>query len=695
MSHMKKIQKIYSALIILIIVNGCTDERSLDFLETLSPPTNVSAVYTITQDNSGLVTITPTAEGASSFDIYFGDDTPEPDHVVNIENGKNVQHTYKEGSYDVNIVAYNSKGDKTEVSQELMVSFQAPQNLLVTIENDAAISKRVNITATADFASMFEFDSGEPGVTQPVGTANIGDSFSYQYSEPGIYSVKVIAKGGAIETTEYLVDFEVTEILAPLAPAVVPPTRELTDVVSIYSDAYTNVTLDELPTGWSSSGFEATTIGSDNVWKLTNLDFLGMVTNYANGIDVSSMEKLHIDYWVPEGTTNELLVKIVNTIDGGEDIESLGTTVGGSWQSVDLDMTGFDGGNLANKNKITQIIIDSDGTAGVVYIDNMYFYKAPTGVVTQTVQDFEGTPPTFSSFGGIASVEVLPNPDMSGANTTLNAAKLTKSAGSEVWAGAFFDVSTPLDLINFSKMSIKTWSPKSGATVRLKLENSADGNQFVEVDATTSIANAWEELTFDLSAANTTFTYDRVVVFFDFGNAGDDSVYYYDEINLVNDAGGGTNTPVLFQDFEDTPPAFTHFGNIAPVEVVPNPDMSGVNTTSNAAKLTKSSGSEVWAGAFFDVATPLDLNTFTRMSIKTWSPKLGATVRLKIENSANADQFFEIDATTSNANSWEELTFDLSTADTSFTYDRVVIFFDFGNAGDDSIYYYDELALTN
>ena len=53
------------------------------------------------------------------------------------------------------------------------------------------------------------------------------------------------------------------------------------------------------------------------------------------------MEKMHIDYWVPEGTTNELFVKIVNTVDGGEDIESLGATTGGSWQSIELDITAF------------------------------------------------------------------------------------------------------------------------------------------------------------------------------------------------------------------------------------------------------------------------------------------------------------------------------------------------------------------
>ena len=91
------------------------------------------------------------------------------------------------------------------------------------------------------------------------------------------------------------------------------------------------------------------------------------------------MEKMHIDYWVPEGVTNELLVKLVNTTLAPiqEAVASLGTTIGGSWQSIEVDMLLFNAGNLSNKNKITQILIDVlelDGIS-VVYIDNFYFYK--------------------------------------------------------------------------------------------------------------------------------------------------------------------------------------------------------------------------------------------------------------------------------------------------------------------------------
>ena len=370
---MKYIKTIYTAFIILIFVSACTENENLDFLENVPVPSNIAATFNITQDNTGVVTITPSAESTIYFDIYFGDSTTEP---VKLTQGKSTTHTYPEGSYDVKVIAFNSVGKTTEFTQSLVVSFQAPQNLVVTLENDASTSKQLKITALADFATMYEFYSGEADVTQPAAIANIGDPLNYQYKDAGIYDIRIVAKGGAIATTEYTESFEITEVLAPTVAAPNPSTRNPEDVVSIFSDKYTDVTLEELPTAWSVSNFDATTIEGNNVWKLSNLDYLGMVTNYGNGVDVSAMEKLHIDYWVPSGSTNELLVKIVNTVDGGEGVVSLGTTEGGSWQSIDIDMTGFDGGDLTNKNKITQLLIDSDGLTGVVYIDNFYFYKA-------------------------------------------------------------------------------------------------------------------------------------------------------------------------------------------------------------------------------------------------------------------------------------------------------------------------------
>ena len=196
---MKKIKTFYKALLILIVISSCKDETNLEFLNDVALPSNIGVNFIVTQDNTGLATITPFAEGATSFSLDFGDGSES----VSFANGENVQHVYAEGTYTVGVVASNLIGETAEITQELVMSFQAPRNLEVSIENDVAVSRKVNITATAEFAATFEFHSGEDGIEQPVATGNIGDQISYDYETPGVYAVKVVAKGGAIETTEY------------------------------------------------------------------------------------------------------------------------------------------------------------------------------------------------------------------------------------------------------------------------------------------------------------------------------------------------------------------------------------------------------------------------------------------------------------------------------------------------------------
>ena len=505
------------------MIISCTDNRDLGFLEEVVLPSNISALFDITQDNSGLVTITPSGEGASTFEIGLGDSSES----VRITSGESIENIYTEGSYDVSITAFNIVGDSTQVNQQLVVSFQAPQNLEVVIENDASTSKQVNISATADFATSYEFYSGETGIDQPVATANIGDGISYDYETPGIYSVKIVAKGGAIETTEYTEDFEVTEIVFPLSSAPTPPNRNDVDVVSIFSDVYTDETLNELPTTWSSTNFEEANINSDNIWKLTSLDFLGIVTNYDAGIDLSEMEKMHIDYWVPEGTTNELFVKIVNTVDGGEDIESLGATTGGSWQSIELDITAFDGGDLANKEKITQILIDSDGETPVAYIDNFYFYRESTtssfddGLLTNG--DFEG-----GSAPWIVGVDdASPAPVVTVGNNTYYSVDVTA-------AGNVYDVnvSQKVEIIggNTYTLTFDAWSNTNrsiDAGIGLSADPWSNDKETIQISPTRT--------TFALTLSASGFGAPNARVLFDIG--GEIGLVNIDNVSLILGSG--------------------------------------------------------------------------------------------------------------------------------------------------------------
>ncbi len=295
----------------------------------------------------------------------------------------------------------------------------------------------------------------------------------------------------------------------------------------------------------------------------------------------------------------------------------------------------------------------------------------------------------FNDFGNVESA-VIDNPDPSGINTSSKVAQSIKPAGAETWAGTYLTLESPMDFSVNNNFKMKVWSPKVGAVVKLKVENLDNPDISYEVDQTTTTSEAWEELTYDFSEISLTEEYQKVVVFFDFGNPGDDAVYYFDEIQLVP---GNLPAISLIEDFEGTPPAFTAFGNIADIEVVPNPDASGVNTSATVAKMTKTSGSETWAGAFFEVAAPLDLNNYSKILVKTWSPTSGIIVKVKLENQ-DASITHEIDVNTTAANAWEELTYDFSEAPAA-DYMRIVIFFDFGNPGDDSVYYFDDFALTN
>ena len=81
---MKTIKQIFTLLFVFTAVISCNE----DFMEEtdfgIVAPSNVSATFQITQDNTGLVTITPTGENAVSFDVDFG---MRGDKAINVRLG--------------------------------------------------------------------------------------------------------------------------------------------------------------------------------------------------------------------------------------------------------------------------------------------------------------------------------------------------------------------------------------------------------------------------------------------------------------------------------------------------------------------------------------------------------------------------------------------------------------------------------
>ncbi|MFE3866704.1 hypothetical protein ACFX5E_01290 [Flavobacterium sp. LS2P90] len=376
---MKNIKFIFGFVCLLAMAIGCTVDGIDDdtsFIETAVAPTNVAAFYNITQDNTGLVTITPAGEGAVSYDIFYGDSaSANPAYVL---QGKSTSHIYKEGTYTVKIVAFGITGLKTETTQSLVVSLKAPQNLVVTITNDLLVSKKVNVTATAQFATMFDVYFGEAGVTAPV-SANIDKIASYVYKQAGKYTIRVVSKSASIKTTEFTTSFDVTAIVQPTASAPIPPSRQTANVISIYSSAYTNVAGTNYFPDWGQgsqgSSWGEFDLNGDKMLKYSKLSYQGIALADNVTVNVSGMEFIHLDVWTADAQKIE--TSLISKSNGERPI--VRDLVANQWTSIDIPISAFTSQGGFTVADIFQLkFVGTPWAAGTVFIDNIYFYKAAT-----------------------------------------------------------------------------------------------------------------------------------------------------------------------------------------------------------------------------------------------------------------------------------------------------------------------------
>ena len=145
----------------------------------------------------------------------------------------------------------------------------------------------------------------------------------------------------------------------------------------------------------------------------------------------------------------------------------------------------------------------------------------------------------FTDFAGGATTLVA-NPFPDTVNSSATVVKMVKNPG-ETYAGSVIQMAGPIDFSTNKIVKVKVWSPIAGKKLLLKFEGSPidfDNGAF-ETEVATTVANAWEELTFDFNSP-TLFppvnnNDNKIVFFFDFGTQGDgtiNSTYYFDDIKF-------------------------------------------------------------------------------------------------------------------------------------------------------------------
>jgi hypothetical protein len=683
---MNKIKIIFGFLSLLFVLAGCKKELNddLSFVSTDTNPAKLSAMYRIPQDNSGLVTITPNGEGLAYTLVTFGDGTATPEKAL---PGQSVQHKYAEGNYSVKLKGVSVTGLTTEATQPLTVSFRAPENVKVNVAIDAANKFKVNVTATADYATVFNVYFGDVANEVPQSFLP-GTTISHVYAKTGTYKVRVVALSGGAASTEVAQDVNIVNPV--LLPVDFEDPNQPYPFVN-FDGGVSTVINNPFKTGINTSA------KTGKMVKNPGQPWGGSLLGLGAPIDFSTGKYFRMKVYSPR-VGAKVLLKVENAANGGINFEKeVATTVANAWEDLVFDYTAV---NTANVYNNLVLIFDlgtpGDGSANFTwYFDDIRLVSSLPSTTIKMPVDFESSVINykFTDFGN-AAASVINNPKSGANNSSAKVGKLLKANGAEVWAGSFMELGSPIDFSSMKKIKMKVWSPKSGITVKMKLENLADPNKNFEVDVKNTKANDWEDLIFDFSGANQSFTYQRLVVFFDFGNPGNGAEYYFDDIELTT----GTEQLVLPLTFQSSTLnyAFTNFdgGNAS---VINNPDASGVNTSSRVARMVKGPGGQQWGGAFITLDAPIDFSSKKTMNVKVWSPRVGAKVLLKVENLTDGGVAFEKEVSTTKAGQWENLTFDYSAINTSKSYQKVVIIFDLGTVGNgssDFTWYFDDIILN-
>ena len=226
----------------------------------------------------------------------------------------------------------------------------------------------------------------DPGSTPPIeaGRWNVLDVPLSAFNRlAGRSHVAQMIISGASPTV-YLdnVFFFTNRLAEPEAPAPAP-THPPASVVSLYSDAYTDVAVDTWSAEWDQADVEDVEIAGDGVKKYTNLVFAGIEFT-SETVDATGMNHFGMHIWTPDETAAAALkVKLADfgadgAFGGGDDSEHEVTITAGeglataSWVRLDLPLSDFTG--LAARGSLAQLIVSGD--PNTVFVDNVYFFSA-------------------------------------------------------------------------------------------------------------------------------------------------------------------------------------------------------------------------------------------------------------------------------------------------------------------------------
>ncbi|GGK14847.1 hypothetical protein GCM10007962_06350 [Yeosuana aromativorans] len=267
-----------------------------------------------------------------------------------------------------------------------------------SILNGADVSQQTFIGSATKLTGLTQTFNTASGHNQTVSAAP--GYFAFTSSNPSVATVNELGEVSVVGTGTTVitatlggVDARGSLTLESLGnfTAAPTPTQDPSNVISIFSDAYTNQPVEYYNGYWApyqtTQGQNDITINNDNIIKYSQLNFVGIQFTKPT-IDISQMTNFHVDIQVV-GTidpTDYIIVRLAdigpdNTFGTGDDSSgevklTSANLNANSWTSIDIPLASLT--TLTGKSNLAQVVFVSDATITDIYVDNIYFYEVPT-----------------------------------------------------------------------------------------------------------------------------------------------------------------------------------------------------------------------------------------------------------------------------------------------------------------------------
>lgn len=432
---------------------------------------------------------------------------------------------------------------------------------------------------------------------------------------------------------------------------------------------YDGVIANPDPAGVNTSAF----VGSYT--NNPDFDFCFALGTLSAPADLSEYNVFKVKVWSPIAPI-QMLLKFEG---GGNAVEQFrDIPVANQWVEITFDLSA--GAAYTGLNKV--LVSFNPFTLGST--ETFYFDDIRSVDPVECYETFEGASalPWNAIDGEFMGPVDNPGPNI--VNSSAQCGMYTKS-NTAAYSLLLAESATPFDLSVFNQFKLQVYAT-APTQVLLKLEG--PGPDF-ELIKNIGVVNAWQEYTFDFSAAADITDLNKVIIFFDPGVETSGDTYYFDNLCAVpkGPCANVEPNPDMIDDFECNRNA-TYTNGWDSLTVVDNPDPGVVNPSAKVGRYGDPIGP--WENLLLDYQNPIDLNAKNQLKAKIWAPRV-VQVLFKLEGGASAP--FEVWKDVPVANEWVEYEVDFSSQALA-SHKKIVIFFNGGqDAQPGDVYYIDDIQL--